>query len=33
MRRIAAAVRADPGHVRGAGLIERVAMTGDPVTR
>ena len=32
MRRIAADVRADPGPVRGAGLIERVAMTGDPVT-
>ncbi|MFI5055745.1 MAG: glycosyltransferase [Actinomycetota bacterium] len=33
MRRIAADVRADPGPVRGAGLIEQVAMTKDPVTR
>ena len=33
MRQIAADVRADPGHVRGAGLIEQVATTGDPVTR
>ena len=33
MRRIAADVRADPGPVRGAGLIEQVAMTEDPVTR
>ena len=33
MRRIAADVRADPGHVRAAGLIERVALTEEPVTR
>jgi UDP:flavonoid glycosyltransferase YjiC (YdhE family) len=32
MREISAAVRADPGHVRGADLIERLAMTGEPVT-
>ena len=30
MRANAAAIRADPGHVRGADLIERVAETGDP---
>jgi UDP:flavonoid glycosyltransferase YjiC (YdhE family) len=33
MRQISAYVQADPGPVRGAGLIEQVAMTGDPVAR
>jgi UDP:flavonoid glycosyltransferase YjiC (YdhE family) len=32
MRANAAAIRADPGHVRGADLVERVAETGEPVT-
>jgi len=26
-------IRADPGRVKGADLIERVAVTGEPVTR
>jgi MGT family glycosyltransferase len=33
MRGIAAEVQADPGRVKGADLIERVAVTGEPVTR
>ena len=33
MRTISAEVQADPGHVKAAMLIERVAMTGEPVTR
>ena len=33
MATIAAAVRAEPGRVKGADLIERVAVTGEPVTR
>jgi UDP:flavonoid glycosyltransferase YjiC (YdhE family) len=33
MRDISAAVQADPGHVRAAKLIERLAVTGEPVTR
>jgi MGT family glycosyltransferase len=32
MKTIAEAVRADPGHVRAANLIERLAATGEPVT-
>jgi MGT family glycosyltransferase len=32
MRRDAETIRADPGHVRGADLVERVAHTGEPVT-
>ncbi len=32
MRANAAAIRADPGHVRGADLVERVAETGESVT-
>jgi MGT family glycosyltransferase len=32
MGAISSAVRADPGHVRGADLIERLAVTGEPVT-
>jgi MGT family glycosyltransferase len=32
MRRDAETIRADPGHVRGADLVERVARTGEPVT-
>jgi MGT family glycosyltransferase len=33
MRGIATEVQADPGRVRGADLIERVAVTGEPATR
>jgi len=33
MRTISAEVQADPGHVKAATLIERVAMAGEPVTR
>jgi len=33
MRAQAAAIRADPGHVRGADLIEQVAETGEPAPR
>jgi MGT family glycosyltransferase len=33
MRTIAAGVRADPGDVRAADVIEQVAVTGEPVTR
>jgi MGT family glycosyltransferase len=33
MKDIAAVVQADPGHVRAAKLIERLAVTGEPVTR
>jgi MGT family glycosyltransferase len=33
MKDISATVQADPGHVRGAELIERLALTGEPVTR
>ena len=33
MKDIAATVQADPGHVRGAELIERLALSGEPVTR
>jgi len=33
MRGIAAGVQADPGRVKGADLIEQVALTGEPVTR
>ncbi len=32
MTAIASAVRADPGHVKGADLVERLALTGEPVT-
>jgi UDP:flavonoid glycosyltransferase YjiC (YdhE family) len=32
MRAGADAIRADPGHVRGADLVEQVARTGEPVT-
>ncbi len=32
MKAISAAVQAVPGHVKGADLIERLAMTGEPVT-
>ena len=33
MKDISATVQADPGHVRGAELIERLVQTGEPVTR
>ena len=33
MARNAEVIRADPGRVKGADLIERVAVTGEPVTR
>ena len=33
MKDISATVQADPGHVRGAELIEQLALTGAPVTR
>jgi UDP:flavonoid glycosyltransferase YjiC (YdhE family) len=33
MKDISADVQADPGHVRGADLIERLAITGQAVTR
>jgi UDP:flavonoid glycosyltransferase YjiC (YdhE family) len=33
MKDIAATVQADPGHVRGAELIEQLALSGEPVTR
>ena len=33
MARNAELIRADPGRVKGADLIERVAVTGEPVTR
>jgi MGT family glycosyltransferase len=33
MKDISATVQADPGHVKGAELIERLALTGEPVTR
>jgi UDP:flavonoid glycosyltransferase YjiC (YdhE family) len=33
MARNAEVIRADPGRVNGADLIERVAVTGEPVTR
>jgi UDP:flavonoid glycosyltransferase YjiC (YdhE family) len=33
MKDISAAVQADPGHVRGADLIEQLAMTGQAVSR